>query len=223
MAFEKAHRQFIDNHILRRKGVRRARLEKGHGHGETLFLKNVWWPLYRNLDHLHPEYEVPDWRGRSYFGDFAFLPGHLRFILEIKGYGPHVTEMDRTKYSNELNRELFLQTLGYRVISLAYDDVAHRPEICRNLLTLLFNRHLTQQQPLEPGALKEAAVIRLCLSSMQPIRPKQVAAHLCIDHRTAIRILHSLTQKGWLRPIYSGAGLRVHQYELIRNAWDLIN
>lgn len=75
MEFEKAHGQFINNHISRRKGERRARLERGHRHGETLFLKNVWWPLYRNLDYLHPEYEVPDWRGRSYFGDFAFYQG----------------------------------------------------------------------------------------------------------------------------------------------------
>lgn len=108
--------------------------------------------------------------------------------------------MDRTKYSNELNRELYLQSLGYRVISLAYDDVANRPDICRNLLQLLFSRYLIQQQPLEPSALEEAAVIRLCLSSIQPIRPKQVAAHLCIDHRTAIRILRSLTQKAGFAP-----------------------
>ncbi|MOA03382.1 hypothetical protein D3C78_1228860 [compost metagenome] len=90
---------------------RRERLIRGKRHGETLFLRNVWWPLFECFDDLHPEYEIPDWRGRSYFGDFAYLPDPLKFMIEIKGYGPHVRDMDRVKYTHELNRELYLQSL----------------------------------------------------------------------------------------------------------------
>ncbi len=45
MEFEKAHRQFINSHILRRKGERRARLERGHGHGETFSEKCLVAPV----------------------------------------------------------------------------------------------------------------------------------------------------------------------------------
>ncbi|WP_336245707.1 hypothetical protein [Paenibacillus apiarius] len=124
MEYEAAHAEWIHSHLERRSGERKGRLERGHQHGEVLFLRNVWWPLLGNFDYLHPEYEVMDWRGRSYFADFAWLPGHVKVIWEIKGYGSHVRDMDRKKYCEELNRDTFLQGLGFRVVSFAYDDVA---------------------------------------------------------------------------------------------------
>lgn len=55
--FEEVYDQFIQRHLAGRTGERRGRLERGHRHAESLFLKNVWWPLRGNLEHLHPEYE----------------------------------------------------------------------------------------------------------------------------------------------------------------------
>ncbi|WP_438348887.1 hypothetical protein ACP8HI_25440 [Paenibacillus sp. FA6] len=220
--FEEEHQVFFQHHLNLRSGERKGRLERGHNHGEVLFLKNVWWPLYKNFDGLHPEFEVADWRNRSYFGDFAYLKGHLKFILEIKGYGPHVRDMDRKKYCDELNRELFLQSIGYRVISFAYDDVFERPELCRNLLQMLLNRYLALEQPNILSTISENEVIRLALSLTQPLSPKGVASHFGINHRTAIRILQSLCSKGWLRPIETGNGSRIHRYELQRSAWEFI-
>ncbi|MNJ24078.1 hypothetical protein D3C77_184820 [compost metagenome] len=63
MTFVEAHTAFIQDHLSRRIGERRSRLERGHGHGEVLFAENIWWPLKGNFDDLHPEYEVLDWRG----------------------------------------------------------------------------------------------------------------------------------------------------------------
>ena len=220
--FEEEHQVFLQHHLNRRSGERRGRLERGHNHGEILFLKNVWWPLYENFDGLHPEFEVADWRGRSYFGDLAYLKGHLKFIIEIKGYGPHVLDMIRQKYCDELNRELFLQCTGYRVISFAYDDVSKRPELCRDLLQMLLNRYLALEQPTNLSSIFENEVIRLALSQTKPLRPKRVSVHLGISHRNAIRILQSLCLKGWIRPIVTGDGLRIHHYELQRNTWEFI-
>lgn len=41
MKFEEKHAQFIRSHLERRLGERRGRLERGHQHGEKLFLRNV--------------------------------------------------------------------------------------------------------------------------------------------------------------------------------------
>ncbi len=73
MEFDQVHRLWLDTHRNRRSGERKDRLDRGHGHGEQLFLRNVWWPLRGSLDNLHPEYEIADWRGRPYFADFAWL------------------------------------------------------------------------------------------------------------------------------------------------------
>jgi hypothetical protein len=120
------HETFIRAHLDNRSGERRGRLERGHGHGEALFAKQIWWVLRGDFEHLHPEYEVLDWRGRSYFADFAWLPGFVKLLIEIKGYTSHVRDLDRQKFCNELNRETFLHAMGYQVISFAYDDVEQK-------------------------------------------------------------------------------------------------
>ena len=84
MGFEAAHSDFIQNHIIQRTGERRGRLERGHREAEMLFCRNVWWPLRGNFNDLHPEFEVLDWRGISYFCDFAWLPGYVKLIILIR-------------------------------------------------------------------------------------------------------------------------------------------
>lgn len=95
MTFEKSHADFIQNHLQRRTGERRGRLERGHREAERLFCRNIWWPLQGDFDDLHPEFEVLDWRGLSYFCDFVWLTRTVKLIIEIKGFGPHVRDMDR--------------------------------------------------------------------------------------------------------------------------------
>ncbi len=194
--FDQAHRLWLDTHRKRRSGERKDRLERGHGHGEQLFLRNVWWPLRGDLDHLHPEYEISDWRGRPYFADFAWLTEAVKLIIEVKGFGPHVRDMDRTMYSRELNREVFLQAIGYRVVSLSYDDVERQPEICIMLLRMLLSRFEVsgQQADLPKLALKSTLLQAVQLG--RPIRPKDVEAQLGVNHRTAVRYLQQLCELG---------------------------
>lgn len=141
MIFEEAHSAFLESHLRRRTGERRGRLERGHREAEKRFCQNVWWPLRGNFEDLHPEFEVLDWRGQSYFCDFAYLTPAVKLIIEIKGFGPHVREMDRQKYCYELNRETFLSAMGYQVISFAYDDVSQHPELCITLLRMVLSRY----------------------------------------------------------------------------------
>ncbi|MFD0681286.1 MULTISPECIES: hypothetical protein [unclassified Paenibacillus] len=214
MTLKEAHAAFIRHHLESRTGERRSRLERGHQHAESLFLKNVWWPLRGNFEELHPEYEVLDWRGRSYFADLAWLPGNVKVLFEIKGFASHVRDMDRHKYCSELNRETFLHAMGYSVISFAYDDIEQRPDLCIALLRMVLSRYQTSRGPISRVLLVEKEIILLAAQLAQPIRPKDVELHFEIDHKTAVQMLQKLCTKGWLLPSLRGKGERVVRYEL---------
>ncbi|MCK8490107.1 endonuclease domain-containing protein [Paenibacillus sp. MBLB2552] len=219
MEFDETHQRWLASHRKHRSGERKDRLERGHGHGEQLFLRNVWWPLRGSLDNLHPEYEIADWRGWPYFADFAWLTEAVKLIIEIKGFGPHVRDMDRTMYSRELNREIFLQALGYRVISLSYDDVERQPEICIMLLRMLMSRfEVSGQCDLAKIALKSTLLQAVQIG--KSIRPKDVERQLGVNHRTAVRYLQQLCQQGWLHAHSSGISGRVLMYDVVRRDWD---
>lgn len=215
------HEAYIRDHLARRTGERRDRLQRGHKHAEKLFLRNIWWPERGNFDGLHPEYEVLDWRGRFYFADFVFIIAFIKLVIEIKGYRTHVQEMDRTKYSLELNRETFMTAMGFKIISFSYDEVEQRPEICRMLLRTVLARFLPSQVPVPRALLAEREVVRLAISLGGTVRPVEVERHFEIDKKTAIRMLHGLCDKGWLHPHFSEGG-RMIRYELSRNIMDIL-
>lgn len=214
MDFEKAHGTFMHYHLRNRTGERRGCLERGHGEAETLFCQNVWWPLRGHFRDLHPQFEVLDWRGRSYYCSFAFITPHLRLIIEVKPFSTHTTEMDRQKYCNELNRETFLSAMGYQVISFACDDVAHRPELCMTLLRMVINRYLAEPHSTSVSTVTERDIIRYACMLARPLRPIDVKTHLRLNHRTALRLLHSLCDKGLLIPVTGSQGKHVVKYEL---------
>lgn len=223
MSFEESYALFLENHLAGRSGERKGRLERGHAHAESLFLRNVWWPLKGSFADLHPEYEVNDWRGRSYFADFAWLSGEVKLLLEIKGYAAHVRDMDRLKYCQELNRETFLHAMGYQVISFAYDDVEQRPDLCVNLLRMVLSRYHPEKAPVSRGLLAEKEVIRLAVRLARPIRPVDLKRHFEIDYRTAMLMLKKCCAKGWLKPAYCGKGERIVRYELVRGVINYLS
>lgn len=223
MNYEQAHVAFIEQHLTSRTGERRGRLERGHRHAEELFLQNVWWPLRGDFNGLHPEYEVLDWRGRSYFADYAFLPGPIKLLFEIKGYAAHVRDMDRLKYCNELNRETFLYGMGYQVISFAYDDVEQRPELCITLLRVVLSRYLIVDAPHGKLLFAEKEIMRLVVRNAGIVRPKEVAEYFTLDPKTVRLMLMKLCEKGWLTPVTRGIGVKYVEYKLARDVlyyWD---
>ncbi|MFF2018651.1 hypothetical protein [Paenibacillus sp. NPDC058177] len=223
MDYEQAQEMFLTSHLAARSGERLGRLKRGYGHAEKLFLQNVWWPLRGDFVHLHPEYEVLDWRGRSYFADFAYLPGAVKLLFEIKGYAAHVRDMDRQKYSHELNRETFLYGMGYQVLSFAYDDVEQRPELCITLLRLALSRHQTISLPEGRMGLLEKEIMRFVVGQGGRVRPKTVADFFALDSRRARTLLSELSVKGWLVPVKKGEGIRNVEYALGREIfyyWD---
>jgi very-short-patch-repair endonuclease len=218
MNFELAHEQFIRSHLIRRSGERRGRLERGHRHGEKLFLQKIWWSLKGNFEGLHPEFEIIDWRGKSYFADFAYMPnGGLKFIFEIKGYNSHVKEMDRQGFRNECKRELFLEGLGFHVVSFAYDDVEQQSDLLIALLRMMLSRYEAIPMTSESLSFAENEIIRLALSMSLIVRPKDVTVKLQMNYRRALGLLQSLCAREWFRPIFGDGGQRIVRYELVRN------
>ena len=214
ISFEAAHEHWLNAHLKRRTGERKNRLERGHGHGERLFLKLVWWPLFGHFDHLHPEYEVTDWRGQPYFVDFAWIRGQCRFAFEIKGYGPHVQNADRTRYRRELNRETFLQILGFRVVSIPYDDLEDNPEMTKFLVKSLLAPYVTAEDR-DKYTFMEREILRSAMLAGQAVRPIDIARNLSVHPRTAVKLLKDLCEKGKLRPVARGKSNRITKYEWV--------
>jgi DNA-binding CsgD family transcriptional regulator len=220
MGFGAMHEQWLSSHLRRRTGERRSRLLRGHGHGEKLFLERVWWPLFGHFDHLHPEYEVADWRGQPYFVDFAWIRGQCRIAFEIKGYGPHVQQADRIRYRRELNRETFLQTLGYRVVSVPYDDLEESPDVTRLLVKSLMAPYLAAADRADGHSPLEREVLRYAMLEDRPVGPAEISRIFSLNHRTAVKLLRQLCEKGKLRPIARGASGRITRYERVWSFGD---
>ena len=201
MQFDDAHAVFIDRHLSSRSGERRGRLGRGHNFAERLFLEQVWWPLFGNFDHLHPEYEVYDWNRKSQFIDFAFLPAYGKFGIECDGYQSHIKDMDREKFSYSLNRDTFLTGMGWRMMHFSFDDIKQRPEICRMLLQLAVSPYVTRSTSKTSNlSLQEREVLRIAGMLEAPIRPKDVINHCNVNYRTARKWLQALADKQLLQP-----------------------
>ncbi|WP_336789282.1 hypothetical protein [Paenibacillus sp. MMO-177] len=222
--FEAAHVEWLKRHLAKRTGERKGRLERGHQHAEKLFLQQVWWPLMGTLEDLHPEYEILDWRGKPYYADMAWLPGHVKFVFEIKGFGPHVADMDRKRYSEELNRETFMQGIGFRVVSFSYDDVAQRPDLCQTLLRLLLSRYQSGKSKDLSNRIRRE-IILLAHENGGSVRPAEVECHLQLNHRTAVRHLQALCGQGRFQALLcdNGKSSKVMKYSLLQEGVNEID
>lgn len=141
MGFEAEHEIWLQEHMKRRTGERLDALRRGHGYGNRLFVERIWWPLVGHFDGLHPEYEVKDWRGRSYYADFMWEVGTVRIVFEIMDYGSHGT--DRTKYRMDLNRGLFLQSQGFLIYYIALDEMKENPSFILSSLRSILAPYLS--------------------------------------------------------------------------------
>ena len=213
-SFSTAHKQWIQDHLMKRKGERHDRLKRGHKHGEKMFVRKIWWELFGHFNGLHPEYEVSDWRGKKFFVDFLWRIGTVVIIFEINGYGPHVEQMDRTRYRRELNRELFLEGLGFRVVSIPYDELEENPGLIRSLVKSIVFQYLGESGASSYSRV-EREIMRLAVQKGSIVRPVDVVGELGVCQRTALKYLKQLSQKGKFRPVPSGRSGRITHYEYI--------
>lgn len=218
MSFQMERDKWIGEHLMRRRGERLDALRRGHGYGNRLFTALIWWPLVGHFHGLHPEYEVKDWRGRSYFVDFMWIVGSLRIVMEIMDFGSH--GMDRTKYRMDLNRGLFLQAQDCTVLYIALDELKENPAfILSAFRTTLLPYLLAEGEAKRPAerlySKTERDLMRAAIRHNRKIRPTEAARELELHTMTVLKYCRMLVDKGKFRAVARGVSQRVIYYEYV--------
>lgn len=221
MEFEEAYEKFIAYHKKRASGLRLKQLSEDKGGARKLLCKNIWWPLFGNFDHLHPEYEVFDFKDGQRFLDFAYLPPFLRLNLESDSKHYHRTGITQEQYSDELDRQNDNSVDGWFILRFTYLDIVQQPRRCQQKIQQLIGRWLQVGQSLGSLSFRERAVLKLGVECGGRLSNPIVTKHLEISYKTSCKILQSLTDKGFIRPIMSGKQQRIHFYELIPEKIDV--
>jgi hypothetical protein len=218
VGFAIEHDKWLREHLRRRNGERRDALRRGHGYGNRLFVEKIWWPLVGHFIGLHPEYEVKDWRGRSYFVDFMWVVGATRFAIEIMDYGSHGT--DRTKYRMDLNRGLFLQTQACMVLYISLDELKENSAFILSALRNILAPYLAARSGSQDSAEKrfskiERELMNAAIRRNRVIRPVEAARELELHTMTVIKYCRRLVEKGKFRALPRGNSRRVVYYEYV--------
>jgi hypothetical protein len=165
---------------------------------------------------LHPEYEVRDWRGRSYFVDFIWILGGYLFVFEIMDYGSHGKE--RTKYRMDLNRGLFLQSQGCHFIMISLDELKEDPSVILNMLRSILAPYLAAAIERNGDITHkfskiERELMRLAIRHHRIVRPSEAAREF--ELHIVIKYCRILVDKGKFRAVPAGKKGRIYQYEYL--------
>lgn len=210
--FEEEYTRFFELHLKLRVGERARRLKEGHGYAERLFLENVWWSAIGHFEHLHPEYEVTDYKDGFRYLDFAYLRSGMQLAIEIDGYAPHMRNVSRVQFSDHCRRQNDLIIDGWKVLRYSFDDVKENPRFCQQKLQQFMGRWLGDgRRVLEIGWL-EKEIIRVFLKSGGALTPTDLADHFGVTTKTARIWLHNMLTKKWVQPV--GGSQRIRSYKL---------
>ncbi len=212
MGFEDEYQSLLNHHMQIRNGERLRRLKEGHGQAELMFLKKVWWPLFRDFHYLHPEYEVNDFKDRKRYLDFAYIRPGIRICFEIDGYGPHLKNVSRWQFSDHLDRQNQLMIDGWVIIRFSYDQVMEQPLRCQQVTQQIIGKMLGDELEHLPLSYMEKEVIRLALRKELDITPTDVSKLLDRSTKLARKILADLVRKRILYP--SSGNQRIRSYRL---------
>ncbi|WP_223192828.1 hypothetical protein [Paenibacillus sedimenti] len=204
--------------MSKRHGERKDALKRGHGYGNRLFAEKICWTLMGHFTGLHPEYEIKDWRGRSYFVDFIWILGGLRFVFEIMDYGSH--GKDRSKYRIDLNRGLFLQSQECHMIWISLDEMKENPSFILTMVRSILGPYLAAANE-KTGELRhkfgkiERQLMRLAIRHNRIVYPPIASKELEIHKQTVMKYCRKLVEEGKFRAIPTGSTGKIYQYEYI--------
>ncbi|MFC5528973.1 DNA-binding response regulator [Cohnella yongneupensis] len=220
MDFHTAYEAFINKHRKLRTGRRLTRLIEGHGYLEKLVLQNIWWPAIGNFDHLHPEYEVSDFRDGTRFLDFAWLPGPIKLNVEGDGHETHGNKISKENFSDERLRQNHLVIDDWKVLRFSHDSVKDQPRMCQQLLQQFMGKFFgSLRNPAVMVSLEEREILRLAFRLGGVVCPVEVCILLRIEQQTARKRLHGLLEKGLLEPV-SPSNRRVARYRVTKSITD---
>lgn len=198
-AAERVYREWILKHTELREPTseRRRRLVERDDHGEQLFAIDIWWQVLGSFEHLHPEYEVNDYRDGSRFLDFAYIRHPFRISIEIDGFGTHQKNASRRKFSDDRFRQNQLVLDNWIVVRFSYDDLRERPRQCQQyiqqLLGKLFGLGRADALHLQlPSSARELLRWAQRRESLAAFSPKDVEKMLGVSAPTARKNLNRL-------------------------------
>lgn len=212
MGFEKEYQDFMNAHLQVRTGERLRRLIEGHNKAEMLFLKQVWWPIFFHFKYLHPEYEVDDFMDGKRYLDFAYIRPGIRICFEIDGYGPHLKNISRWQFSDNLERQNQLVMDGWTVIRFSFDQVNEKPRRCQQVVQQVIGQWLGDELDQTSLSIVEKEVIRLAVRKGETISPKEVENYLKLSDKTVKKVLSQLVDKKMLIP--ASGNKRIRSYRL---------
>lgn len=212
MGFDEEYQSFLDGHLQVRSGERLRRLKEGHGKAEMLFLQKVWWPQFQDFQYLHPEYEVNDYKDGKRFLDFAYIRQSIRICFEIDGFGPHLKDVSRWQFADQLARQNQLVIDGWSVIRFSYDHVVEKPRWCQQVTQLIVGKMVGEEWKQVPLTCLEKESIRLALRKGVAITPGEAESLLHLSDKPVRRILAELVRKGILLP--ASGKIRITSYRL---------
>ncbi|MBT2638732.1 MULTISPECIES: BlaI/MecI/CopY family transcriptional regulator [unclassified Bacillus (in: firmicutes)] len=212
MGFEEEYQSFLNAHLQARTGERLRRLQEGHKQAEKLFLKQVWWPLFYQFKYLHPEYEIDDYKDGKRYLDFAYIRPGIRICLEVDGYGPHLKNISRWQFSDNLERQNQLVIDRWTVIRFSFDQVKENPRRCQQVVQQVIGRWLGDELDQTSLSFLEKEVLRLVIRKGEDISPTEVEKYLKLSDKTVKKILSQLVEKKMLIP--TSGTKRIHAYRL---------
>lgn len=200
MGYEEDYQAFINTHLEARTGERLRRLQEGHNEAEMSFLKQVWWPLFHHFRYLHPEFEVDDFKDGKRYLDFAYIRPTIRICFEIDGYGPHLRNISRWQFSDNLERQNQLVIDGWTVIRFSYDQLKEKPRQCQQNVQQVIARWLGDELDQSSLSYLEKEVLRLAIRKGEPITPKEIEKYMRLSDKTVKKILSQLVASKLLIP-----------------------
>lgn len=212
MKFEEEYLRFVEGHKQKRTGESLRRLQEGHFHSERLFLEKVWWPLFHHFKHLHPEYVVDDFKDGKRYLDFAYIRSNIRVCFEIDGYGPHLKNISRWQFADQLERQNQLLMDGWLIIRFSVDQVTERPRHCQQVTQQVIGRLIGEDLDHLSLSYREKEIIRYAIRKGEPITPGDIRQLLNQSKNTIKKLIVDLVKKEVLVP--ANGKQRIRSYQL---------
>ncbi|MFD2327693.1 DNA-binding response regulator [Cohnella sp. GCM10020058] len=212
--FEKQYSSWLAEQAKKRSGEARRRLLEGHGESEKLFAKEIWWPLNKNFDFLHAEYEVSNYRDSSFYLDFAFVRPPYFIDWEIDDFAAHGKHVNRRTFEYERERQNQLLLDGWKVFRVPLDMIKERPRKCQQLVLQVMGKLYGDfgEEARSDLSLIKREIVRLAINYKRPFTPEDISTSLGISLQYARKMLHELVQEAWLA-VASGSR-RIRTYRL---------
>jgi hypothetical protein len=212
--FEHAFEQFMQSQIAAEtNGRRRERLEKGLGHGETEFLRSIWYPVVGHFEHLYPEWEVRDFANGYRYLDLAYMPGDAKGVIEIQGYGSHARDIEAWRFKDLCLRHCHLALDGWVIMPIAYLSMTETPKHCQQLILSFIGKFISINVQEELTWL-ENETLRFARRLLRPFPPSELSVHLKVSTRHVRTLLHNLVDKKLLLAVGGKERIRTYMLQL---------